>query len=53
MSLKTMECPSCAMEIDAKSATCPICSYEFPKQSRLIQIVAVLLVLLFLYMVIF
>ncbi len=51
--MKTMECPSCAMEIDAKSDSCPICSYEFPKQSRWIQIVAVLLVLLFLYLVIF
>jgi len=53
MSQKTMECPSCSMQIDAKSTTCPICSYEFPKQSRWIQIVAVLLVLLFLYMAIF
>ena len=53
MSLKTMECPSCAMEIDAKSGYCPICGYEFPKQSRWIQIVAVLLVLFFLYLIIF
>lgn len=53
MSSNTMECPSCAMAIDAKSANCPICGYEFPKQSRWVQIVAVVLVLLFLYMVIF
>ncbi len=53
MPVKTMECPSCAMEIDSKSENCPICGYEFPKQSRWIQIVAVLLVLLFLYMIIF
>ena len=50
---KTMECPACAMKIDVKSTTCPICGYEFPHQSRWIQIVAVLLVLLFLYLVIF
>lgn len=23
------ECPSCAMEVDADSKVCPICSYEF------------------------
>ncbi len=53
MSKSKMECPSCAMMIDANSATCPICTYEFPKQNRWIQIVAVLLVMLFLYLVIF
>lgn len=41
------------MMIEADRATCPICGYEFPKQNRWIQIVAVLLVLLFLYLVIF
>ncbi len=41
------------MEIDAKSKTCPICGYEFPRQSPWIQLVAVLLVLLFLYLIIF
>jgi RNA polymerase subunit RPABC4/transcription elongation factor Spt4 len=51
--MKTMECPSCAMEIDAKSEKCPICAYEFPRQSRWTQWVAVLLVLLFLYLMIF
>ncbi len=53
MSAKKMECPSCAMMIPSSSNTCPICNYEFPKQSRWIQIVAVLLVLFFLYLVIF
>jgi hypothetical protein len=27
--MKKKECPSCAMEIDAKSKVCPICAYEF------------------------
>lgn len=41
------------MNIDAGSKNCPICGYELPRQSRWIQIVAVLLVLFFLYLVIF
>ncbi|MEL7002117.1 MAG: hypothetical protein AAFN93_05185 [Bacteroidota bacterium] len=44
--MKKKECPSCAMEIDAKSTVCPICSYEFPSTSKGYQIIAVLLVLL-------
>lgn len=51
--MKTMECPACAMNIDAKSENCPVCGYEFPRQSRWIQVVAVVLVLLFLYLMIF
>jgi RNA polymerase subunit RPABC4/transcription elongation factor Spt4 len=27
--MKKKECPSCAMDIDAKSKVCPICAYEF------------------------
>ncbi len=43
------ECPSCAMEVDKKVRICPICSYEFPKSNRLLQVVAILLILVFLY----
>lgn len=46
--MKKKECPSCAMEIDAKSKECPICGYEFPAFSRGIQWVAVLLIVLML-----
>ncbi len=48
MSSKTMECPSCAMEIDPKSRECPICGYEFPRQNSSIKWVAILLLLLIL-----
>ncbi len=27
--MKMKECPSCAMQVDAGSKTCPICRYEF------------------------
>ncbi|MEP3129221.1 zinc ribbon domain-containing protein [Ekhidna sp.] len=27
--MRTKECPSCAMDVDAKSKICPICQYEF------------------------
>ena len=47
------ECPACAMEIGQNERTCPICGYQFPQTNRLHQIVAVLLVLLFLYFMIF
>lgn len=28
-----VECPGCAVEVDAGNDVCPICGYEFPKQS--------------------
>ncbi|MEX0684610.1 MAG: zinc ribbon domain-containing protein [Balneolales bacterium] len=31
--MKTKECPSCALEVDAQNEICPICGYEFPEQS--------------------
>lgn len=43
------ECPSCAMEIDAKNQRCPICGYEFPQQKTSIKWIAVLLIVLFTY----
>ncbi|MEX0928180.1 MAG: hypothetical protein WD266_08195 [Balneolales bacterium] len=30
--MKTKECPSCAIDVDAKREICPICGYEFPEQ---------------------
>lgn len=38
------------MEVDAKAKICPICGYEFPVFSLLAKIVAVLLVLVFLFL---
>ncbi|MEJ0057792.1 MAG: hypothetical protein WDN75_20375 [Bacteroidota bacterium] len=49
--MKTKECPSCAMEIDASSRNCPICNYEFPRTAIGLKLVALLLVLLFLYLI--
>lgn len=46
--MKKKECPSCAMEIDAKSKECPICGYEFADYSSGVKWVALLLALLFL-----
>ncbi|WP_200979392.1 hypothetical protein [Echinicola sp. 20G] len=48
--MKTKECPSCAMEVDVKANTCPICKYEFPKRSPIYQWVAILLAILFILM---
>jgi rRNA maturation endonuclease Nob1 len=38
------ECPSCAMEIDSKEKVCPICGYEFPLMRRIYIMVAVILI---------
>lgn len=51
--MKTKECPSCAMQVDAKSKLCPICQYEFTQTNRTWQVVALLLVLLFIYLILF
>jgi RNA polymerase subunit RPABC4/transcription elongation factor Spt4 len=51
--MKKKECPSCAMEIDADSKVCPICSYEFPQTNKTYSVVAIiLLVLILLYFII-
>ncbi len=41
------ECPSCAMEVDNKNRSCPICGYEFPDYSKGFKLLAILLILLF------
>ncbi|MBA4299172.1 MAG: hypothetical protein C0433_03545 [Cyclobacterium sp.] len=53
LSVKTKECPSCAMEIDSKSTVCPICQFEFPKRAPWITWMAIFLVLLFLLSYVF
>lgn len=50
--MKTKECPSCAMEIDAKSKRCPVCDYEFPSTNSGLKWAAIVLAVLFLlYMI--
>ena len=51
--MKTKECPGCAMDVDAKSDECPICEYEFPKQSKSLQAAIWLFILLMLFWVFF
>ena len=46
MAEKRKECPSCAMDIPESDTVCPICGYEFPQQSKVVQWVAILLVIL-------
>ena len=46
------ECPSCGIEIDKEHTVCPICQYEFPVSKVNIKIIAVILIILFLYPVI-
>ena len=47
-----MECPSCALEVDADAAICPYCGYEFPVQKRSVKVVAIVMALLLLWPVI-
>ena len=51
--MKQKECPSCAMNIDVDEEVCPICQYEFPKTSKGIQIVAIILIVVIMYFLIF
>ncbi|MBT1702234.1 zinc ribbon domain-containing protein [Chryseosolibacter indicus] len=50
--MKKKECPSCAMEVDVKTRTCPICGYEFTTSSSSLRWVALLLALLFIIYII-
>ncbi len=49
--MKKKECPSCAMEVDAKSKECPICGYEFPQSNSLVPVIAIILIIAFLLMI--
>ena len=44
--MKKVDCPGCAVEVDASSDVCPICGYEFPKQSPLFKAGVWILILL-------
>jgi RNA polymerase subunit RPABC4/transcription elongation factor Spt4 len=46
--VKTKECPSCAMEVDDKAKVCPICQFEFPNRSPWITWMAIFLVIIWL-----
>ena len=45
--MKTKECPSCAMQIDANSRVCPICKYQFAEQPSRLKWTALVLAILF------
>ena len=47
--MSMIECPSCALEIDAESETCPYCGYELPQQKSSVGVVAIVMVLLLLW----
>lgn len=51
--MKKKECPSCAMQVDAKSKRCPVCDYEFPASHFALKWAALLLALIFLAYMIF
>ena len=46
--MKKKECPSCAMMISEAASVCPVCHYEFPKQSRTGKWIIILLIALLL-----
>lgn len=50
---RKMECPSCAVEVDADHDVCPICGYEFPKQSLSFKIGVWVMIALFLIWMLF
>jgi RNA polymerase subunit RPABC4/transcription elongation factor Spt4 len=45
--MKKKECPSCAMMINKTESVCPICSYEFPSESKALKWTALLLIAVF------
>jgi hypothetical protein len=53
--MKKKECPSCAMEIDARLTVCPICGYEFTdSRNRGLKWIALVLAIFFLlYFILF
>jgi len=50
---KTKECPGCAMEVDANADVCPICEYDFPRQSIATQVAVFFLIILMLLWLLF
>lgn len=51
--MKKKECPSCAMEANARDKICPICGYEFAEYSTGFKWIAILLIILFILYFIF
>jgi RNA polymerase subunit RPABC4/transcription elongation factor Spt4 len=51
MSSKEKECPSCAMKIDKDEKICPVCGYEFPRQSPVFIAAVVIMILIFILLV--
>jgi RNA polymerase subunit RPABC4/transcription elongation factor Spt4 len=51
--VKKKECPSCAMEIDAKSKVCPICAYEFTSTGGGRKWIAIFLLVLILIAILY
>jgi RNA polymerase subunit RPABC4/transcription elongation factor Spt4 len=50
--MSKVECPSCAMQIDADHKTCPVCGYELTTRRSGLKWIAILLAifLLLIYM---
>lgn len=48
MQSEKKECPGCAVQVDADSEVCPICGYEFPKQTLGVKIMAWIMIVLLL-----
>lgn len=51
--MKTKECPSCGWGVEADSKECKYCQYEFPQMSGGYKLIAILLIILFLWMIFF
>ncbi|RMG27720.1 MAG: hypothetical protein D6730_06590 [Bacteroidetes bacterium] len=52
--MKKKECPSCAMQVDANSKTCPICQYEFTGGfSPALKWIAIVLLIIFVLSMLF
>jgi rRNA maturation endonuclease Nob1 len=51
--MKKIECPGCAIEVDADNKECPICGYEFPSQPKSVKIAVWLFILLILLWIFF
>lgn len=51
--MKKIECPGCAVEVDADHDVCPICGYDFPRQPLSVKIgVWVLIVLMLTWLIV-
>ncbi len=46
--MRTRECPSCAVEVEANVESCPICGYEFPKSKSWVKWTVIALIFGFL-----